>query len=113
MEFDSLVYELLEKHELVMARGINRKHLNQIPDSALVKPFKKNYMPRSKTTLATVKNAKENDKVLRRVTPAEAQDMSAKYGFQLPHQGNSVKHLGSTGIKLTYQGPNKYIIAKR
>lgn len=111
-QFDSLINQLLEKHELGLARGINRKHQNQIPASIRNKPFLKNYTPKSKRTLATVNNAKKANQIVRQVTPAEVVDMSKKYGFKGPGKGNPTKHLGSTGIAVTKKGPNKYFITK-
>ena len=97
-----------------IARGIDRtKNLRQIPDRHRVKPFKKGYTPKSKTTKPTVNNAKKADTVLRRVSPAEVADMSKKYGFRIPSQGEPSKKLGSTGIAVKYNGPNNYFITKR
>lgn len=111
-QFDSLINQLLEKHEMVIARGITRKHQNQIPASIRTKPFLKNYTPKSKRTLATVKNAKQANQLVRQVSPAEVVDMSKKYGFHTPGKGAPTKHLGSTGIAVTKKGPNKYFITK-
>lgn len=116
-KFDTLVSKLLNETLGFggnIARGINRtKNLHQIPDKHRVKPFKKNYVPKSKTTKPTVNNAKKADRVLRRVTSAEVSDMSKKYGFKIPGQGEPSKKLGSTGIAVKYSGPNNYFITKR
>ena len=114
--FDRLISKLLNEtlgFGGSIARGINRtKNLHQIPDRHRVKPFKKNYTPKSKRTKATVNTAKKANKIFKRATPAEVADMGKKYGFKTPKPGDSTKKLGSTGISVTYKGPNKYFIKK-
>lgn len=112
-EFDKVCQLLTEKLELKISRSQNRKHMMQIPASARVKIFKKNYKPKSKTSRTIVDVAKKATGGVWKLTRHQVIDIAHKYGFKIPDESMPHKNLGSTGIMMFRKGPGKYFLIKK
>lgn len=108
-QFDLLV----EKLELKMVRGNNRKSLRQIPDVARTKEFLKNYRPKTKTSHTIVQVAKKAMSGVWKISKHQVVDIAQKYHFGIPTEERPTRKLGSTGITLYRKGPGKYFLIKR
>lgn len=91
-----------------IARGVNRKHQNQVPNRWKVKPFLKHYTPKSKLSPTLIKRAKKVKTGTWKISQQQAADMGAKYRFNVPHKSGK-KNLGSTGISLTSKNGEYYL----
>lgn len=108
-QFDSFI----EKLELKIARGLNRKTLTQIPAIARTKVFKKNYSPKSKASHGILQVAKKSTGGTWKLTKQQVVDISQKYHFFIPTEDRPTRKLGTTGITLYRKGPGHYFLIKR
>jgi hypothetical protein len=87
------------KHKLKMARGMDRKHLYQIPK----------YDRYSSSELKFAKNvvnyAKKAKTGVWKLSPAQIDEITNKYKFNKPSMTKRTKHLGNTDI-LMWLNPN-------
>ena len=89
-------------------RGVNRKHLNLIPN------YKKLMnVPDPSGINNFLKGIKQANRGIWRVSKAQVIDIAKKYKFFIPNDAYPTKYLGSTGILLWRKGRNKYFLIKQ
>lgn len=99
--------DLSKDPRLRMTRGVNRKHMNLIPD------VRKNTGTVFSSIDDIISRAKDAHRGIWQVSKRQVIDISKKYKFLIPNDYYPTKHLGSTGIILWRKGPNKYFLVKK
>ncbi len=111
--FDIFYRTLIEKLELKISRGQNRKHLMQVPANARPEQFKRGYVAKSKTSATVVNVAKKATSGIWKLTKHQVIDVAQKYQFIIPNELKPIKHLGSTGIIMLRKPPGHYFLIKK
>ena len=91
-----------------LLKGINRKHLMQIPDIRKIGSQGAIYS----SIEDVIGRAKQANRGIWRVSKRQVMDISKKYQFAIPNDNYPTKHLGSSGIILWRKGYNKYFLVK-
>ena len=93
------------QRELNIARGMGRKKLRQIPDTARApQGFGRG--------LKIVNIAKNSSRGIWKVSKDQAVDIANKYNFYIPDKLHTIKHLGSTGILMWRKGKDHFYLFK-
>lgn len=88
-------------------RGVNRKHLNLIPNT------RKSFGEIFSSIDDVINRAKKANRGVWQVSKRQVIDIARKYKFLIPNDYYPTKHLGSTGIILWRKAPNKYYLIKK
>jgi len=99
--------DLSKDPRLKTTRGVNRKHLNLIPD------VRKNTGTVFSSIDDIIERAKNAQRGIWQVSKRQVVDIANKYKFLIPNDYYPTKHLGSTGIILWRKGRNKYFLVKK
>ena len=89
-------------HKLKMARGLNRKHLYQVPKYQRLSNEELRF---AKNVVKYAKNAKTG---VWKLSDAQVEEITAKYKFNRPTLTKRTKHLGSTGILMWLNPKNNH-----
>lgn len=90
-------------HRLKMARGMDRKHLYQVPKyDRFANGGELNF---AKNVVKYAKTAKTG---LWKLSPAQVDEISGKYGFNKPTMSKRTKHLGNTDILMWLNPKNNH-----
>lgn len=95
------------RHDMKIARGLNRKKQHQVPDYRKYHPSDTKH---SDSILKVAKKTKGGG--LWKLTPIQVIELATKYEFNVPTREEPTKHLGSTGIIMHRDGPGQYSLMK-
>lgn len=109
----------LKSHRFKMARGINRKTLEQVPMrhmSVVKKPDVQSsfahFIRGLEVSNRMVDIAKKSPSGVWRISKGQVLEIAKKYKFNVPSAEKPMKHLGSTGIQLVRYKPGIYYLYK-
>lgn len=100
-----------------MARGMNRKNLNQVPDSHSATKNRSRdtlmgFIRGLNTSNKVVDIAKRAPSGVWRISNKQVTDIATKYKFNAPTAEKPMKHLGSTGIQIIRFKPGVFYLYK-
>lgn len=106
-------------HMYKSGRGMNRKHLRQVPISKQtgtkapdIQSNLVNFIKGLTLSNKSVDIAKKASSGMWRVSKSQVVDIAKKYKFNVPNEQKPMKHLGSTGIMMIRYKPGMYYMYK-